>query len=38
MVESIEKIAQEKDPYLQKLADVKDESLQSKLSALFEMG
>ena len=38
MVESIEQIEQEKDPYLQKLDDIEEESLQIKLKSLYEMG
>ena len=38
MVESIEQIEQEKDPYIQKLDDIEDESLQIKLKSLYEMG
>ena len=38
MVECIEQIEQEKDPYILKLEEVEDESLQSKLKSLYEMG
>ena len=38
MVESIEQIEQEKDPYIQKLDDIEEESLQIKLKSLYEMG